>query len=461
MSLKSRIKDSFYTLTGRGAVVTVQVENKSDLKTKKLTRERSAAATTSKRQRFRMPQDIRSFEEAVTIAESQTHDRELLHKIYRNVVLEDPHVLSQWQNRKHKTLKRSFGIFPVDSDDKDDKLTALFSKSWFYEFLEKALEERAFGYVALELNNWNNQLQRFESYRGEDSLIYDAVQVIDHDFVKPETALIVHESSQISIGYDLLDLKDQIIYSGNKEHGFLYRLAKHCLFKQNALANWSEYIEVYGLDALVVMSGAEGQERTALLRTLEALGTTRTAVLDQDDTIETVASSKSDAFRVFEQMARYTDESISKIIFGQDVVSNNTGQVVGNVGENVANDYSESDARFLTYLVNDQLLPLMSNNGYVDLKGFEFRFEDKTGTRELKERAEIDKIISEMGFKHDVDQINERYGVNVEAKAPLELGKKDPKKDPEIEEEEEPEEEEKLNLIEQRLKALYNSRVAG
>jgi hypothetical protein len=34
--------------------------------------------------------------------------------------------------------------------------------------------------------------------------------------------------------------------------------------------------------------------------------------------------------------------------------------------------------------------------------------------REMTERAAIDEAVVRMGFKHDPDQINERYGVNVE-----------------------------------------------
>jgi phage gp29-like protein len=414
-TILNRIKSAGLALSGRvtRTPITPPTETPTNAKEKKKTK---AVGYPNERQRFRSPQDILTLENAIAIADGTTKDRELLHQIYRQVVLEDSQVISQWQNRKFKTIRKDWGLYPKNSDEKDDAATALLNKQWFFSFIEKALDAEAWGYVAIELANWDRQKQSFEPYRNPDNKrIYSAAQVIDHDYVKPEFGIITKDSSSTT-GLDIYELSNQLIYSGDSDHGFLYRLAKPCLFKANALANWSEWIEVFGLDAIVAMSGAEGADRTALLSTLRQIGSSRVGVLDEDDKLETIGSNKTDAYRVFEVMARYTDEAISKIILGQDVVSNNTGQVVGNVGENVANDYAGNDAKGITYLVNDYLIPLLKANGYLDLTGYVFAFDESASMRELKERADIDEAITRMGFFHDPEQINERYGVNVEVK---------------------------------------------
>ncbi len=421
-TLYRRFKDGLAGFNGTATKVIVEDAPTSpeNLKKNPGRGTRSAVGSINDRQIFRNAKDIRSFEIAVTESQSQTYDREELHEIYRQIVLEDTAVVANWTMRKMKVLKRGFGIFKKGDEVKDDDMTALFFKTWFFDFLAAAMETKAWGFVCIELIAWNKEMQEFERWRDKEGFIYNPVQVINHDFVKPETGQVVTESSLLK-GIDIFSRPDQLIFCGDDEHGFLYKLAKPTLFKQNAIANWSEWISVFGMDTTIVKSDAEGSELTKLIQTLRSIGSNRMGVLDKEDEYTTVGAKNTDAFNVFKEMMKYQDEGIAKIIFGQDVISNNTGQVVGNVGENVANDFSMADAKFLEYTVNNKLFPLMTRAGYLDLSDFEFRYDDKMSLREMKERAEVDEAVTRMGFTHDVDQINERYGVNVETRmtAPL------------------------------------------
>ena len=44
-----------------------------------------------------------------------------------------------------------------------------------------------------------------------------------------------------------------------------------------------------------------------------------------------------------------------------------------------------------------------------------WKYDETMSMREMNERADIDLKISQMGFKHNPDQLNERYGVDVES----------------------------------------------
>ena len=406
-----RVSSAYLALTGKASRVEVRepVNRVDEKKSRK-----SAVNNIEKRQVFRTSKDIRDFEIAVEELESPTYDREEIHEIYRQVTLEDLEVSGTWEKREMKILKKDFFIAREGEDEADKDMTRLFKKTWFNDFLKAALQQRPWGYVCIELLNWNREMMRFDPWRGKDGKMYDAVTVLDHDYVKPETGHVVADSSLIE-GVDIFSLPNQLIFCGSKKHGFLYDVAKPTLFKQNTVANWSEFIEVFGIDALVAFSEAEGEQRKKLFDALNKLGSTKTAVMDIDDKIEAVGASNADVYQVFDKMLAYLDQAIAKKIFGQDVISNNTGQVVGNVGENVANDYVEADSKYLTYTVNDKLFPLMTRAGYLDLSGYEFRYDNTMSLREMKERSEVDLSISKMGFKHDPDQLNERYNVNVES----------------------------------------------
>ncbi len=366
-------------------------------------------------QRFRVRQDIRTLETAIADAESTNYNREQLHKIYRQHVAEDMHVTSQWESRKMKTKSRDFGIFLNDESIKDLNFTQLFQKEWFYDFIDAVLDSRVWGFTLAELYNWDKDRLAFVPWRNVEGKIADAVEVIHHDYVKPETGYVVEQPGLLK-GLDFFDsrFRNQLIYVGGKQQGMYWKLAKPCLFKQNSIANWSEWIEVFGLDAIVVHSKTTGIARKNLVTALQRFSSSRVAVLDETEDLKTVGANRSDAHKVFEMLGRYVDEGISKVVWGQDVVSNNTGQVVGNVGENIAFDYAEADKRLIESQVNEWLLPMMTRVTGIDFSNARFAYDRKLSTRELKEMAEVDLLIAQMGFKHNPDMINERYGVDVE-----------------------------------------------
>lgn len=413
MSIINRVRDAYATLRGVGQVSYVESKQPENVQEK---RKRSAAEVPKEIQRFRGHEDIRTLETAILDLESTQHNRENLHRIFRQYVEEDLHVSSQWQTRKIKTLKKDFAIFPKGSDDPDDKMTEIFQNVWFSDFIEAALDSKLWGYSLIELFNWNKSSQAFEPFKNTDGRMMDAVNVINHDYVKPEFGIIAQRSSDTQ-GVDFMKVyPNQTIFCGGKTPGIYYKLARPALFKSNSLSSWSEWIEVFGLDGFWIKTAAKDLERKKLVEAIQKFGSSRVGTLDPDDEISIIGANKTDAYMVFEKLVRLIDEGISKIIHGQDVISNNTGQVVGEVGENVANDYTDADAWFIDYTVNKKLFPMMTRAKHLDLSNYEFRYDQQLSTREMKARAEIDKMVSDMGFAHDPEQINERYNVNVETK---------------------------------------------
>jgi hypothetical protein len=57
-------------------------------------------------------------------------------------------------------------------------------------------------------------------------------------------------------------------------------------------------------------------------------------------------------------------------------VTNNTGRVVGNTGENVANMYGAADSKKIENLVNGRLIPFLKTKGFNKFDGYEFRWDN-------------------------------------------------------------------------------------
>lgn len=375
-------------------------------------------------QKIRVRQDLLRLRISIDIAENvRIYDRELLHKVYREVI-KDPIVDAEWNSRKMKTKERPFKIVKksVNKEGKSEfkenqELTDTLDEApWFIDFIDAVLDSKLWGFSLIEFGPLNPETGNFMPYQ-VNGKVYPPVNIIDRDNVKPEYGIITTNPGSIT-GLSMSDpgYADFMMFVGKyHDFGILEKLCKYALFKDNCLSNWSEWAEIFGMPMRVGYTNTQGEERSNFIRAVRDMGANSYGVFTEQDKVEFVETGRTDAYKVYQEMVRTCDDGIAKNIQGQNVVSNNTGQVVGKVGENVANTYGMADSKFLASYVNDRLFPLMSNLGFKKFDGYKFMW-DTTEKLELKDRAEIDGKINAMGKEHSDDYINQTYGTNVKKK---------------------------------------------
>lgn len=382
-------------------------------------------------QKLRTRQDLLRLRVAVDAAENLVnYDRSLLHLIYDEIV-KDPNLTSQWESRKMKVKEKPFKIVggEGETETEDDFLTdALENSTWFYDFIDGCMESKRYGFTLMEFGPLENG--EFLPYK-VGKKFYNPVTVINRDNVKPELGLITAHSGDIT-GIEMDDPKYSkylmLVCSDFEDKGLLFKAAKYILFKDNCLGNWSEWAEVFGMDKRVGYTDIDGPDRENFIRAMRDLGSNAYGVFGQRDKVEYLGTQRSDAYKVYHEYVKYVDEQIAKLIWGQDVVSNNTGKVVGAVGENVANMYGNSDSKFIATMINKRLIPMMENLGF-SFGGKKFKW-DTTEKLTLSERAVIDASIArDMGKEHSDQYINDTYGTEVTTKVepevkPVQMDKK-------------------------------------
>lgn len=360
-------------------------------------------------QKFRTREDIRKLENAIDLSENLTnYNREDLHRIYARV-MDDPKLSSQWETRKLKTLDKEFRVIVGDEEDED--LTKVLEAGWFMDYVSKILDAKMYGFTLVEFGAVDND--KFVAWRDETTqLIHDPVTLVDRDYVKPEKGIVTRQPGDFT-GLDITDEEheDWLIMEGGSTPGMLRKIARYALFKDNVLGNWSEWAEVFGMDIIIGKTEKQAANRTKFATALRDLGSNATGLFDQDDEIEFIGTNRSDAYKVYMELAMYVDEQIANLIFGQNVVSNNTGQVVGNVGENISNLYGDVDAKFIARNVNDKLFPLMVKHGW-KLENAVFEW-DNTEQMNLTQKSEIDLKVSQMGQTIDPEYIEDTYGTKL------------------------------------------------
>jgi len=331
--------------------------------------------------------------------------------------MDDPMLKSQWETRKLKTIDKEFRV--TINDEENDEATAIFETGWFMDYMSKMLDSKMYGFTLVEFGAVEDN--KFVNWRTSDGIIRDPVQVIDRDYVKPELGIVTRQPGDRT-GIDFTDqmIRDWLIFEGSACYGLLRKIARYMLFKENVLGNWSEWSEVFGMDVRIGKTSAQGDERRKFVKALRDLGANGNGVFDEDDVVEYVGVNRTDAYKVYMEFAAYIDEQIAKLIMGQDVVSNNTGQVVGTVGENISNLYGDTDAKFIQRNVNDKLIPLMIDLGFTGLDNALFEW-DTTEQIDLIEKSQVDLRIAQMGFNLDPEYIEDTYGAKLDQTEPVKL----------------------------------------
>jgi len=395
----------------------VKEMRKAEREAKIQTRKNSPINYIMEQQKIRVRQDALKLRVARQSCENIfNYNRFLLHNVFRDII-DDPNLTAQWTSRKMKTLEKPFK-FCNEAGEEDEDFTRLFETQWFYDFISYGLDSKLWGFTPLEFGPLvNGEFQPYQVKTQYGLKNFNAVTVLDRDNVKPELGIITNMPGDVT-GVSFDDPKYSsylmMISSDFRDYGILMKAAKYILFKDNALGNWSEWAEVFGMDTRIGKTRAQGPDREAFIRSIRDMGSNSYGVFQLDDVIEYAGTSRTDAYEVYDKLIERLDADVSKLIFGQDVVSNETGKLKGTVGENIANMYGDNDARFTTGLVNKKLKPLMENLGF-DWKGLHFKY-DTTEKLKLIDRADIDLKISQMGFTIDPEYIKNTYDTDVEPK---------------------------------------------
>lgn len=374
-------------------------------------KQKSVIEAISERQIFRMQEDLQRLKVALDEAENlATFNREDLHRIYREVI-KDPHLQSQWGTRKLKTLSKKFEL-KNEAGEPDEAATQLLETEWFLDLMDEILEAKLWGFRLIELGPFVNN--KPVAYRTSSGRIYDPVNVINPDHVKPEFGVIVQDPGIITgLAFDDPSFKN-LIFAGRRHNlGIMLSAVKYILFKNNCVENWSEWSEVFGMDIRVGKTEAEGEAKKKFLQSLKTMGSSGYGVIDKEDEIEYFGTTRTDAYKVYDELMNAVDKNVSKLVFGQDVVSNNTGHVIGKVGENVSNLYGEADARRLQLFINDTVLPKLIGMGLSGIEGRRFEW-NTTEQLTLEQHSNIDLKISQMGYKPAKKFLEDKYNVQLE-----------------------------------------------
>jgi hypothetical protein len=276
----------------------------------------------------------------------------------------DGHLKSQYKIRDGASLSSTFEVTDDVTGDADPVTTKLFKKQWFYNWMKLCLSYYKNGYCVLELTN--PKTMKFK--------------LVPRRNVLPEQHVIVFQIN----GMDGIDYttgyENRLMEIGSEdEMGVLFDIIPQLIWKRNSQQSWAEFSEKFGMPLITATtSKTNDRDLDKLESLLEALGESARAVLPQGTSIDVKPFAGKDSYQVYDAQINRCNSEISKPIVGGTMATDSgSSRSQSEVHErNLDDKIAAEDRLFLTFLVNDKLIPMMRAWGWKIPENRSFSFPE-------------------------------------------------------------------------------------
>lgn len=339
-------------------------------------------------------------------------------ELFEEMEEKDAHLFSQMQTRKNAVTGLSYEIMPY-SDDEYDKGIAEFvqkeleSVEKFEDILFDLLDAIGKGIAVSEI------FWKIDEDTGKTS-IADIRQVPQKKFFWDYEDKFKVMTEEFPSGIELEENKFIIHrYKAKSGHpsraGILRVIAWMYLFKNYDIKDWISFCEVFGMPIRLgkYNTSASDDDKAALMRALISIGTDAAGIIPDGTEITFVESNKGTSIDLYESLARFCDEQISKAVLGQTLTSDSGGgsYAQSKTHNEVRHDLTTSDCKSLASTLKSYLIkPLVLFNFATDrVPSIKFACEE---SENLKELSEVYKTLScDMGLKIPTAHLYKKFNI--------------------------------------------------
>lgn len=339
-------------------------------------------------------------------------------ELFEEIEEKDTHLFSQMQTRKLAVTGLDWEVQPFSEALEDKEIADFISGQLsalenFDEVLIDMLDAIGKGVSILEIEwavkNGRNVIEDIE-YVHPKKLIWDSttdeMMICTKEYPAgiefPENKFVVHR------------------YKAKSGHmsraGIMRVVAWMYLFKNYDIKDWVSFCEVFGMPLRLGKYDAAASEddKKQLMEAIISLGTDAAGIVPSSTMIEFIESQKTTSVEIYERLARYCDEQISKAILGQTLTSDSGGgsYAQSKTHNEVRHDLTVADAKALAVTIRrDIIRPLVEFNfgmeANIPLFGFDCReVEDQ------KEVVEIYKtLVCDMGLEISKSHIYKKFNI--------------------------------------------------
>lgn len=339
-------------------------------------------------------------------------------ELFEEMEEKDPHLFSQLQTRKNAVTGLDFEISAC-SDSEVDKAVANFVEETlngiegFNEALFDLLDAIGKGISISEIL-WG--------YKGDKVIVRNLKCCHQKRLLWDYEDTLRIRTKDNPAGIRMLENKFIIHkYKARSGHaaraGVLRVVSWMYLFKNYTVKDWVRFCELFGMPLRIgkYNPGASEEDKMDLMQALINLGSDAAGILPEGTSIEFKDSEKATSINLFETLARYCDEQMSKAILGQTLTSDtgSSGSYAQSKTHNeVRHDLTVADCKALeSTLKRDLIKPLVLFNFGANV-GIPSIIFDCKESEDLKIESEImDNLVNKIGLKIPEDYLYKKFGI--------------------------------------------------
>lgn len=340
-------------------------------------------------------------------------------ELFEEMEEKDPHLFSQLQTRKNAVTGLDYEVIPFDSDDPRDKEIAEFVEAQlggiegFEDIMLDLLDAIGKGFAVSEImwsydeghvvvDDIRSRHQKRFFWDSVDDSFKVRTQEAPEGIELPKNKFIVHK------------------YKARSGHpsraGVLRVVAWMYLFKNYTLKDWVAFCEVFGMPLRLgkYQPGASEDDKRALMQALVAIGADAAGIFPDGTAIEFVNTEKTSSTDLYERLARYCDEQVSKAILGQTLTSDSGGgsYAQSKTHNDVRHDLTVADSKAIAAtLRRDLIRPLVLYNFGEDKRIPYLRFDAEESEDLTQTATVIGTLIREAGLKVPTSYIYKKFSI--------------------------------------------------
>ena len=339
-------------------------------------------------------------------------------ELFEEMEEKDPHLFSQLQTRKNAVTGLDFEVIPFGDEPLDKEIA---------DFIEEQLN----GIESFE-DVENDLLDAIGKGFAVSEILwgYDEGHVVVQDIKTRHQKRFFWDTLDDSFKVRTKDAPEGILLPANKfivhkykarsghtsRAGILRVVAWMYLFKNYDLKDWVSFAEIYGLPLRLgkYAPGASDSDKAALMRALIQIGSDAAGIIPDGTSIDFITTEKTSSSDLYERLARYCDEQISKAILGQTLTSDSGGgsYAQSKTHNDVRHDLTVADCKALaSTLRRDLIRPLCIFNFGEDKRIPYIRF-DCEESEDLTQTATIlGTLIEKVGLRVPTSFVYKKFSI--------------------------------------------------
>ena len=352
----------------------------------------------------RINPDIAKWRMALRSAENPTNPiRSVLYDVYEETML-DGMVTSVTERLAIKCTTSKI-IFSKDGKaDTENPISKMVQSPEFMEFIKYIIESKWWGHSLVEFDFKDQKISK--------------ISLIPRKNVVPERGIVtLRVNDATGTEYRNPPYTNYLVeIGGERDLGLLNKATPYSIYKRMGMANWGEFIELFGVPIRQFEYDANNPNaRKEVEEQAKKHGASATIIMPSGTKMNVIKGGDgSGNSAVFKDYKLANDEEILLIFLLQTMTTlDGSSRSQGEVHERSEDDLISAYKLFVELVLNYKFLPLLAKHGF-DVENGRFQYDDK---RELSKK-ELLEIIQGLAQFGDVplDFIEKHFGIKLSPK---------------------------------------------